>query len=110
MTKSFPQKSLQAKALKRGLALGRAIARMSDAANSGKASEARPSTEAMVRAAVELGRSFPRKSAEHRELATLAAAGREMLAALGVDDARLTAAGAQVVESFRRVMPLLGGA
>lgn len=102
-------KSPQARALKYGLDLGRAIKRMSDSANAKNVPEARPSTEAMIRAAVRLARVFPRESPERRELDTLMAAGREMLVALDVGGARLAAAAPPLVDSFNRLMPLLWG-
>lgn len=103
------RKSPQARALKYGLDLGRAIKRMSDSANALDVGEARPSTEAMVRAAVRLARVFPHGSAQRRELDTLIAAGRELLVALDVGCDRPTAAAPPLVDSFNRLMPLLWG-
>ncbi|MHB8611195.1 MAG: hypothetical protein ACYDAL_02040 [Candidatus Dormibacteraceae bacterium] len=92
MTLSFRRKPSEDEVRKRGRELVRAIERMSDAADLQVSTWARPSTAEMINAAERFGKLFPPGAAERQATSRMAAAGREMLAALGVDQARLEAA------------------
>jgi len=106
-----PRKPQGAKAFKRGRELLRAIEHMSDAANAQNVAEARPSTEAMIREARKLLQSSTQRTreAERQALHRMISAGAEILASLGVDQARGDAAAVKLRDALNDLMPLLGG-
>jgi|GEM_PF-4192864 len=92
--------------------LGLAVLRMSDASSSKNSADARPSTEAMVKAAEQLLQLFPSTSPEADGLRRMVAAGREMLVSIGVDRRRLNAADVVLHEAVNdpAILPLLARA
>jgi hypothetical protein len=88
--------------------LARAVRAMVEAADTNNVAAARPTTEAVIKAARQMRSDFPPETADRNALEELIAGGVKMLATLDTDRVACEAAAARLVAGFRALAHGLG--